>query len=288
MRDFRETQQEETLALARALQHCMVRLEVPFHSAVWCSPGPPRGAWHPSCTSKEMTSWKPHYFGLLTMNLGCPPPPQKRPYCWAMILHPRELQAITTHPSNCPEETPEPQSAAKLEWTAADPQGMQRQPLLPPPVFGPPLLESGEPQVRIPREAQLGPDLHGFHVDGNSQEWIHRWIWVPVQNMSSRISMPGASLIPWPCLKMTKKPPFCELSMKPLQTWSTMPRLARWEAKNPRTVIQASNQLITDLDLKKETNSNLQNSQRCQISVNILAFCEMLLTIHISWSLFCF
>ena len=56
--------------------------------------------------------------------------------------------------------TPQPEGAAKLELTAADPHGAWRQPLLPQPGFelpvsGPPLLKSGEPQVRIPREAWL-------------------------------------------------------------------------------------------------------------------------------------
>ena len=51
-----------------------------------------RGAWHPSCTSREMTSWKPCYLGPLTMNLGCPQPWQKRPHFWVMIPHTRELR----------------------------------------------------------------------------------------------------------------------------------------------------------------------------------------------------
>ena len=37
---------------------------------------------------------------------------------------PQGAQAITTHPSDYPEETPEPKGAAKLDWTMADPQGM--------------------------------------------------------------------------------------------------------------------------------------------------------------------
>ena len=142
------------------------------------------------------------------------------------------VQAVTTHPSNHPQETPKCKDAAKLEWTAADLQGMQRQPLLLSPGFehpvsGPPPLKSGEPQVRIPGEAQLDltsmASMQMAIVRNKSTGELKCWYETQVVG-SLCLGQPDmlpegdawASLIP--CLRVNKETLNCELSMKPAQS----------------------------------------------------------------------
>ena len=134
---------------------------------------------------------------------------------------PQRAWAIITCPSDCPEETPKPEGTSKLERTVADLQGMQMQPLPPPPGFklpmsGPPQLKTREPQVRIPRKSQL--DLTSMAsmwmaiVRNESTGKFECWYKTRVVG-----SLHLASLIPWACLRVTKKSPNCKLSIKSTQ-----------------------------------------------------------------------
>ena len=89
MRDFRENQREGTLALARALHHCVEKLEC-YAVGHRIS----RGAWSPSCILRVMTSWKLHYPRLLTVSQEHLQPWQKKLHSWARILHPSRLRRI--------------------------------------------------------------------------------------------------------------------------------------------------------------------------------------------------
>ena len=180
MRDLRETQQEETLALALALQHCVER------SRMLCNV-----AWGlQRCMAPLIHLKEDDILDALLLRAaddepGMSPTPVEEAALLGNAPTPQRAQAITAHPSDHPEETPKPKGVAKLECTMADPQGMWRQPLLLPleftaelewttaaphgtqrqalplppgfelPVSGPPPLESGEPQVRSPEEAWL-------------------------------------------------------------------------------------------------------------------------------------
>ena len=123
-RDFRETQREGTLALARALQHCGEKLGGLLGCYV-TQYGISSGAWSPSLTSRVMTS--------------------------------QEVWETITCPPDCLEETPKPKGTTGLGWATADPQDAQKQISLPPLVFGPPApvsgtppLEDAEPLVSVP------------------------------------------------------------------------------------------------------------------------------------------
>ena len=162
-----ETQKEETLVLARALQCCVEKFGVP--SRVLCN-----AAWDLHSCMVPLMHLKASLLGATDNEPRAYPTPTEEVELLGNDPASQEALEITTCPFNHPGEAPKPKGAAGLEWTTADPQDSQEQIPLPPLGFGLPILMSGQPPlkdaqslVRIPREAWL--DL---------TSWLPlRWLW---------------------------------------------------------------------------------------------------------------
>ena len=136
-KDIRETWQEETLVIARALQHCVEKLGVPsrvLFDAAWNL----QRSMAPLMHLKGDDILEAWLLGATDNEPGASlTPAEESTLLGAIILHPRKLRKLP-HPSDHLEETPKPKGAARLEWTAADSQDAQKQLLPLPPGFVPP------------------------------------------------------------------------------------------------------------------------------------------------------
>ena len=121
MRVFRETRQEETLVLVRTPQHCVQKLGVP--SEVLCD-----AAWNlqrcmvPLMHLKGEDILGTSLLGAADNEHGMSLTLEEEATLLGDDAKSQEAWEITTHPPNHPEETPMPKSAARLEWTTADPR----------------------------------------------------------------------------------------------------------------------------------------------------------------------
>ena len=122
MRDFRETQWEETMVLAWALQHCVEKLGVP--SGVLCDAVDDlQRCMAPLMCLKGDDIFEASLLGATDNESRMSPTWAEEAALLGDDPTPQGTQVITTCPSSYPEETPKTEGAAELEWTAADPQG---------------------------------------------------------------------------------------------------------------------------------------------------------------------
>ena len=184
-RNLRETQKEETLAQAKALQHCMERLGAP--SGVLCSTVRDlQRCMKPLMCLKGDNVLEALLFGATDNEPGV-----SLILAEATLLGgdsaPQEVQEIITHPPYHQEETPESEAAAEVadpqnawEWIPLLPLGFG----LPMQVSCSPPLEDAEPLVSIPREAQLDiSSLTSMEVitvrNAATEHYLSQWCPIP-------------------------------------------------------------------------------------------------------------
>ena len=178
LRDLRETQKEETIALAKTLQHCVQRLWCLLRCYAawsWIS----RGVWNSSCASKVKTFWKPHCLRPQTMSQEHPDP-SRRSFTLGQWSCTQEAWHTTTgdpkaqncsqnsRPSGCTEV-----DTIAISWVWITCLGV---------------LPSSPWRCKTPSQHSLrspaGYNLFIFHGDDYCQEYPEGWVWILLLNMA--------------------------------------------------------------------------------------------------------